>query len=219
MIVTRVEIQAMQYLFKRGRPAIFFEIYLPKKSGFQEPLYNALTEGRKSEAVREYLLENADDIQAMLSRDWPELSDAFSKDFIEQCAADVPKVYVGYSMYEVDGVYFSPDSHLPVEERSQVIRLFFIYEINEEWPEEFISQIRVFLQSPNTQFQPSAHDSPELENAFREVEEWKKHVAVFLIGFVLHRIIAAIRKKPELRQDEIWLTSFWNAIVNRFVPV
>ncbi|NBD16939.1 MAG: hypothetical protein GVY04_12595 [Cyanobacteria bacterium] len=69
----------------------------------------------------------------------------------------------------------------------------------------------MFLQSPNTQFQPSAGDSPKLENAFREVEEWKKHVAVFLIGFVLHRIIVAIRKKPELRQDEIWLTSFWNA--------
>lgn len=208
----------MHYLFKRGLPAIFFEIYLPKKSAFQEPLYNALTEGRDPEVVQHYLTDHATDIQEMLSRDWPELGQAFTPSLIEKCAANIPNVFVGYSIYEVDGVYFNPGSKAPIEERSQVIRIFFVYEIHEDWPDEFASEIKRFLRSSETDLEHYPNQDSEIQTGFAEVEEWKQHIAVFLIGFVIHRIIRAIQKNPDLRQDEIWLTSFWNAIVNRFIP-
>jgi hypothetical protein len=208
----------MRYVFQRGFPAILVEIYLPKKSGFQGVLYKALTAGRNPAAVKKHLKEHTAAIQSMLQTDWPQLEKQVIDDaFIDELAANIKEIYSGYSMYEVDGVFFNAEDE-PVEERTQVIRLWFEYRVDEATPDEVIYEIKRFLRSPSsalTGYTPvDERARPELE----QVEAWLAQVAVFLIGFLVHGIILEIKENRELTQDEIWMTSFWNGTINRFLP-
>ena len=208
-----------KYQFRRGVPALHTEIYLPKKSGFQGALFAALTEGRRPDVIRRHLIKHLKRVKEILQRDWRELTRRLDRAFIDGLAANIDDIFTGYSMYEVDGVYFAPGSDEPSEVRTQVIRLIFEYPIDEVASDELSRDVREFLQAPAsrlTAYQPrDAAHLPQLRHA----EEWLERVGVFLFGFILHRIELAIGENPALLQEEIWVASLGDAVVNKFVPL
>src|SRR3954447_14572795 len=148
----------MEYRFRRGTPAILVEIYLPKKSAFQGALYEALTEGNDPVKLKEHLLAHADKIRSMLHNDWTEAAAHLTESFVDELAASIGDIYRGYSMYEVDGVFFAPGSASPAEERTQVIRIFFEYKLGDEADDGLVDDVKRFLRSPSSslkQFEPA----------------------------------------------------------------
>jgi hypothetical protein len=209
----------MRYVFQRGVPGIYAEIYLPKKTGFQGPLYSALTEGRNPDIIRKHFASYKNRIKEILRKDWPQLESRLNDDFINTLADNIRDIYIGYSMYEVDGVFFSQGSEDPFEERTQVIRLMFEYKIRDEDSNELLTEIKRLLREPSSSVRESyKQTSAESKNGLDKVERWIEQVGAFLFGFVLHRIELAIEQAPQLKQEEIWLTSFWNLVINKFVP-
>jgi hypothetical protein len=90
-----------------------FEIYLPKKLEYQSELYATLRDGHSHEKVTEWLLHRQEHVRPLLP---PLLRHAFGRRLETR-----HRVYYGFSMYEVDGVFF--DGETPMEDRTQVLRL------------------------------------------------------------------------------------------------
>ena len=180
-------------------------------------MFQALTDGRDPAKLRQHLTEHADTIREKLSDDWPAAARALAPALVNELAHNIGTLYGGYSVYEVDGVYFRPDSAAPTEERTQVVRLLFQYRPGEACDAQTLHEIKRYLRDPSNRladFVPAVKKAvPEL----RRVERWIAQVGVFLIGFLLHRVEMAIAANPGLEQDEIWVASFWNAIVNKYV--
>jgi len=207
-----------KYQFRRGVPALHTEIYLPKKSGFQGALFAALTDGRRPEVIRKHLTRHLKRVKEILRRDWRELTRRLDRDFIDELAAHIDDIFTGYSMYEVDGVYFAPGSHEPSEVRTQVIRLIFEYRIDDTADDDLVREIRDFLRARVNRLAGYTPRDPAHVPHLRLAEEWVERVGVFLFGFILHRIELAIADNPDLRQEEIWVASLGDAVVNKFVP-
>ncbi len=94
-------------------PGIHFEIYFPKKIDYQAALYTALRSGHSRSSVVEFLRRQEDHVRPLLL---PALRDRYGARMLT-----MHQVYFGFSMYEVDGVFF--DQSKPLEDRTQVIRL------------------------------------------------------------------------------------------------
>ena len=120
----------IDYRVTPGQPTVQVEIYLPKKAHYQGVLYRTLTEGFDQKQVEQHFRDHHADIALFL---------------IEAGFSDLPiairlpeNYFTGYSMYEVDGVYFSGGGI--VEERTQVIRLLFSRDSGDlkQWLESFV---------------------------------------------------------------------------------
>lgn len=208
----------MRYTFRRGVPAIHAEIYLPKKSGFQGPLYSALTDGRKPEVVHAHFRQHRARIAEILRKEWPGLAGRLDDGFIDALAAGIQGVFIGYSMYEVDGVYFPAGETTPVEERTQVVRLMFEFPVRDDDSADVVAEVKRYLRSEKNALADYTPTRDEFRPRLLDVERWVEQVGAFLFGFVLHRIELAIDADASLRQKEIWLASVWNAVINKFVP-
>ena len=101
-----------------SEPAIFVELYLPKKSYFQGTLYDTLTKGFDLDTVKKHFQDKQEAIQAMLQthQQW--------RDYSDESIQSIEPFYFGYSIYEVDGVFLGKDGR-PIEEKTQVIRFLF----------------------------------------------------------------------------------------------
>ena len=147
------------------------------------------------------------------------------------------RVFFGYSMYEVDGVFFDDKETNPrkqiVEERTQVIRLMFKPDLSEFENMDYkrlATLVKTFLRAPLSHFDSyleyfeksetfgnetlNDHDKNLLEYLAR----WVQRVIIFLIGYVVYEICNEIsslvrNKKIPKYEDEIWVTSFWNLLV------
>jgi hypothetical protein len=129
------------YHFNTFDVGVFIEIYLPKKIRYQGLLYNSLRTGFDFEAVKTHLKspdkftrirEFFEDDEALC-----ELYDFGDSDAIRARVEDMEETFYGYSMYEVDGVFFNKMrfeqrqdeeeriNQFVSEERTQVIRLMF----------------------------------------------------------------------------------------------
>lgn len=150
-----------EYNYEPTEFGIYVEIYLPKRARYQSVLFRTLTDGFNRKKVDNHfndedkdkineikkLLENYDPIKK-----FGELRRNFNKVFSNS------NVYAGYTMYEVDGVFFDEESYAQAleensaknleedtdgadedskilsfiyEEKTQVIRLIFRPPINE----------------------------------------------------------------------------------------
>jgi hypothetical protein len=229
---------------------VFAELYLPKKAHYQGLLYETLTNGFDVEQVRKHLRGKRKQIQAYLggaSQYWeiagrdgrvPEqfLNERFIKRF--------PDLLHGYTMYEVDGVFRSPHTGTVVEERTQIIRLMFITDLDQQFStlgfvndanrESATLLARAYLRSPHwdrdrflrdQKLFASTQDFDDHQAAaiIQLTGEWARYIAVFLFGYVVHDICEGLRQLNQNQmvapEEEIWITFFWNLIINRIRSV
>jgi hypothetical protein len=135
------------YRFNTFDVGVFIEIYLPKKMRYQGVLYESLRTGFDFKKVKEHLTEPDKFVRISEFLEDDEglykLYDSGDRGKIEERVEDMEEAFCGYSIYEVDGVFFNKMSFeqakaenkdetttitvnpFVVEERTQVIRLMF----------------------------------------------------------------------------------------------
>ena len=145
-----------RYRFNRFEPGLFVEIYLPKKIRYQGALYEALRTGFDIDNVKAHLETEAnfEDMIRFL-QDYKELCDIYKWCIRKKSTAKIiervnrmHRVFYGYSLYEVDGVFFNATKYdqakkinakankklsigkFIAEENVQVIRIMFMPDIN-----------------------------------------------------------------------------------------
>jgi hypothetical protein len=222
--------QELGYRVHAGEPAIFVEIYLPKKSDFQGRLYEALTRGFDVQEVKHHFKdpERKERIRELFRRYDPRLScDDGRVDAMRE-------VLFGYSMYEVDGVFRAQGngSRGVYEERNQIIRVVFkpdyggiaersgatLETVREMAGERF----HAYRERNGSVLSDAAGRTSGPEKLVaEELRSWIEDVSLFLFGYVVYELcekIAELRENAHKRpEEEIWLTSFWEMTVNRVV--
>ncbi len=241
---------SLRYELMPLESGVFAELYLPKKAHYQGQLYETLTKGFDVDEVRRHLRGKRKQIQTYLAgatQYWdisgresqsPDqfLNEAFIKRF--------PDLLHGYTMYEVDGVFRSPHTGQVVEERTQIIRLMFITDLDQQFSTlDFIDDsnreaatllARAYLRSPHWDRHRFLEDQKLFASArtFDDRQaaaiigltaEWARFIAVFLFGYVVHDICEGLRKLNQNEmvalEEEIWVTFFWNLIISRIRSV
>lgn len=226
--------EKIPYIFHKGEAGTFVEIYLPKKALYQGTLYTTLTNGFKNKHVIDHFTDNKEMISDVIMEYYPELPELFDK-----FCAKYERVFWGYSMYEVDGVFFNAKkrklSKQISEERTQVIRLMFKPNLSKYKKMEYtrmITLVKTFFQAPlsKTDYYLDHYKKSYLlgNEKFTKKEiallkylgEWVQRVIIFTIGYVVYEICReiSILKKDKMiseYEEEIWVTSFWNLLVHR----
>lgn len=211
------------YRLARSEPGIYTELYLPKRAQFQGALFEALTQGFRFEQVRRHFLdlEKRPQINALLEV-YPGLA-GYSDARIEA----LQPFEWGYSVYQVDGVYYSAEQDRAMEESTQVIRIMFQPDLNRLRrdpeldhlaPQDLIDRVAQVLREVG---QSNSADEPD--PATRKVRQflghWKDDIALFLFGYLVFEIADRIRELHAQNEtpleEEIWVTSFWNLEVSR----
>ena len=218
---------SIRYAFNPSEHGIFVEIYLPKKAEFQGTLYQALTEGFDIELVRKHFQTKRERIDAFLQGHYS----------CEGRIETMQQVFYGYSMYEVDGVYYDSKNKKTFEERNQVIRVMFkpyLEGVNlEALPVDRLQTItKLFVRHagktesfpadhPQVYLNASDEDKAMISKLLIHLEAWKYDVALFVLGYIVFEICERIQElgmvKGKEAEEEILVTSFWNLTVNRIV--
>jgi len=218
---------SIRYAFNPSEHGIFVEIYLPKKAEFQGTLYQALTEGFDIEMVRKHFQAKRERIDAFLQGHYS----------CEGRIETMQQVFYGYSMYEVDGVYYDSKNKKTFEERNQVIRVMFKPNLEGVnlgvLPVDRLQTItKLFVRhAGKTESFPADHPQVYLNVSEAEraminklltyLEAWKYDVALFVLGYIVFEICERIEElgmvKGKDAEEEILVTSFWNLTVNRIV--
>jgi hypothetical protein len=216
------------YEFNPSEAGILVEIYLPKRAEYQETLYQALTEGFEVEKVKAYLWKRRRDIKAFLKNHY--IHEGLTKDKVDK----LKQMFSGYSMYEVDGVFYNRKTREIIEERTQVIRLIFrpnfsrfskdipVKRIIKEYL-RFTGSRDEFLVEYLSRNELSLKDRKKVARLISHLQNWERDVALFVFGYVIYEICFRIKKLNDEMgrkvEEEIWITSFWNLILNRVVRV
>ena len=228
---------SIAYKYNRFDPGIFMELYLPKKAEYQGILYDTLTGG--------FLI---DDVRSHLKSKWTEICQLMSGRYTSKISSldqldKILSVFYGYSMYEVDGVFFNHNTKGVVEERTQVIRLMFRFDINDvvqsggsegseiehriakAVADDYLSCLTdkpafLGLNSGTYRQRWPAHTS-FIEKLVSHLEQWEFSMVMFILGYVTFKLCEQIKflhqttsRSPE---EEIWITSFWNLRINRII--
>jgi len=221
------------YHYKVYESSIFVELYLPKKAHYQGALYKALTKGFKIEAVKRHFRKYREEIIELMKGYYI----AGGMEERLEKIDDLPEFYKGYSMYEVDGVFY--DEGVTFEEKTQVIRIFFRPNLKEvrritksmdkrksAWLVKRALQIdrgeRTREQLLEELSQAGKIDPEEKEvtrQLITHINNWKADVGLFVFGYLIFKICSRIKKlnkkTPAQMEREIWLASFWDCDVNR----
>jgi len=207
----------MPYQFQPYLPGVFVELYLPKKSMYQGMVYEALTEGFDFQKVREHFLDESkrEKIYKLLQT-YDEVKN------IEERIDKIEPFYWGYSMYEVDGVFFDPEKGIE-EERTQIVRIMFLPNMrtmHQLVPDMEYKRLRwavkkILRADRNEREKLKQHHSRLVDY----LNKWKGDVGLFLFGYVIFKLCSRINEVKSAPGDdlekEIWLTSFWNLEVNK----
>jgi hypothetical protein len=212
-----IDNDGMPYQFQAYQPGVFVELYLPKKSMYQGMLYEALTDGFNFEKVKRHFSDEAkrEKIYHLLET-YDELKN------IEKRINEIEPFYWGYSMYEVDGVFFDPEKGIE-EERTQIIRIMFLPKmeaVQQLVPDMDYGKLR---RAVNRILKADRDDREELREYHPQLVEylnkWRGDVGLFLFGYVIFKLCSRINEVKADAEDElekeIWLTSFWNLQVNK----
>ncbi|HKO62819.1 MAG TPA: hypothetical protein VJV03_16765 [Pyrinomonadaceae bacterium] len=210
------------------------EIYLPKKANFQGTLYETLTQGFDLEVVKAHFNNPLKE---------PRIKDLLNRyhtisQYDARMIDDFQRVFFGYSLYEVDGVFTG--SRGIIEERVQAIRIIFKPDYDylfdnfrlSKIEKENNSQIRVIVRrflrfsSPDVSAFIEGLDKDENFEVKREllqfVDKWIEYTCLFVFGYLVYEICAKITLlyhedniDLDKIEEEVWVTSFWNLGVNR----
>lgn len=228
------------YRFNSSETGIFVEIYLPKKARFQGTLHDTLTKGFNPAYVKKHFRnpKKRTKIKQLLEK--YERITSYTNEMID----DLEEVFFGYSIYEVDGVFLKTGRDSPevtrvnrksrarviTEERTQIIRIMFKPDLETFLKEhkdrrgDINSLTRDYLRRSGTHdVFVENHNLDELQmEVVIYLRKWVGDVGLFLFGYIIYEICAKILKlfkqgKLDLDQveDEIWVTSLWNLIINK----
>lgn len=205
----------MPYQFQSYVPGVFVEIYLPKKSMYQGMLYESLIEGFDFEKVKKHFLDESKRAKIyQLLKDYDEVKN------IEERVEKIEPFYWGYSMYEVDGVFFDIDKGIE-EERTQVVRIMFlpnlkaIYKLVPEMePVDLRRAVKRILKADRDERERLKEYHPQVVDY---LNKWKGDLGLFLFGYIIFKLCVRINEANDESdlEKEIWLTSFWNIEVNK----
>lgn len=235
----------LHYQMFRGEAGVFAELYLPKKAHYQGVLYDTLTEGFSIDRVRSHFIEHRFDVENYLAdaKILYNLSDLAEPEDIQLtpvAVENMPDLFFGYSMYEVDGVFRGKSqSQVVVEERTQVIRMMFRFDVDRclsdldlsstekdsanlageaylrshHWRRDLFN--RDYLQLPS-----AGLTAQQLDQITIRVARWARYICIFVFGFIVFKVCKRINElfANELLdhpEEEIWVTFFWNLVINR----
>jgi len=218
------------YEFTPSEGGIFVEIYLPKRSEYQGTLYEALTEGFKVTKVRDHFRNNGEDVRGFLK-------DHYADEYTDAKVENMSQVFFGYSMYEVDGVFWDDDIEEIIEERTQVIRIIFrpnFDQIPSDFPHRKKARIvkdylrysggrENFASEYLENKEVSSEDRLSIKRITDYLRAWECEVALFTFGYIVYEICKRIQKINEEQgqkiEKEIWVTSLWNLSINRVLSL
>ncbi|RJQ36867.1 hypothetical protein C4552_03195 [Candidatus Parcubacteria bacterium] len=147
----------------------------------------------------------------------------------------------GWSMYEADGVFSSEETGQVYDERTQVIRLIFrlessftevaraaecsdVLQVIIRWVMDMprVNGILPWSQGEQSRFFAQHGQWPAAKRAFaeqhyealaKEVQKWVDDTGLFVFGYLIRRFWQVVVTR-QLREEEIWAVSFWNAHLN-----
>ena len=150
--------------------------------------------------------------------------------------------FKGWSMYEVDGMFLNEETNMLNEERTQVIRILFrpptaflleasqrrCYDVHKaitDWviadPRRLDGQ-RAWSRQEKSRFVASLEPWPRQKREFvqeyfepiaKEVSKWVDDCALFGFGYLVRNFWNEVLATGR-REDEIWITSFFNLNIN-----
>lgn len=136
--MVETQLEEPRYVFSRGESSIFTEIYFPRHAAYQAPIFTALQKGYSPQVVREYLMDYAGGLLVELVA-YPHLFDPYryrrrqpreKGTELQQAEARIAMYrspFRGWSLYQVDGVFFNRRGRV-YEEAAQVVRIMFLEE-------------------------------------------------------------------------------------------
>lgn len=247
------EIQPI-YLFTRGEGGIFAELYFPKKVEYQSTIYTSLQVGYQEQRVRDYLTFNAESLLTELAG-YVDLLNPYqygtvqrpetSETPVEQAQKRIEMYsspFRGWSMYEVDGMFFNRQGRI-YEERTQVIRLMFRFRSSYTRQARRVNAIDVLrsillssiserglLATENVwdersrQHYLATHEPWQdarkrrfAERYYiricREVGKWIDDCALFIFGYLVRAFSQEVLERARV-EEEIWVMSFSNMTLN-----
>lgn len=216
------------YKFRRGEGGIFVEIYLPKKPEFQGRLYDTLTKGFKIENVKDHF--NDPEKKPGIRRLLKDYRDVVQFLGTPEEVRTFPSVLKGYSMYEVEGVFY--DSRNEIQgELTQVVRIMFrpdLRKLLSKYKHKDAARIinrtaKKYLRYPggHQAFERSGKFTPMEREVVKHVAKWANYVGLFIFGYLVYEICEQItllcsegKMEWDDAENEIWVTSFWNLVIN-----
>jgi hypothetical protein len=135
-------------------------------------------------------------------------------------------------MYEVDGAFLGRDAGV-YEERSQVLRLFFRYAVDDATRRDpdRLYWVKTFFRSPASsveEFSRLGGAAAAPRDLLERLDAWVNYVWLVVHGFILYRICGCVdavsraerhSKRDALPhyQEEIWVMSSWTYSISRAV--
>lgn len=230
------------YQVRPAEPGILTEIFLAKRAEFQSGLYQTLTAGLRRDHLRSHFLEadprKRERIRKFLDSGWTVRNPGYTDEEIRE----FPRLFFGYSLYEVDGVFLKTrdgqatpedrdEEYRLEEERAQVIRIIFRYDSG-HLPTKVVEFCRAALRDPLSEIGTLGENypdlaprmDPEVTAELERLDRWIRYAGLFLFGYLIFEICETIigcetvrygqRDLIDLRQDEVWVTSLWNLNMN-----
>ncbi|OGZ53675.1 MAG: hypothetical protein A3B25_01360 [Candidatus Ryanbacteria bacterium RIFCSPLOWO2_01_FULL_48_26] len=240
------------YLFGRSERGFFAEVYFPKKVAYQGTIFRALEDGYNEKIVKQYLIERIEILLTELPEYPANVFDPYrygtlegstesKKEKVQKRIDMYTSPFKGWSMYEVDGMFF-PEGHI-AEERTQIVRLLFRFtsphvELAQEHKCEdvlrtilyFVIETRghllgemVWSETRKQQFL-AMHEWKEQESKRKFAEEnfvriaqatlkWIDDCILFIFPYLVRKFSEEVLERG-LVEDEIWATSFFDLTLN-----
>lgn len=247
-------IQPTRYFLNSNDAGILTEVYFPKRAAYQGAIFSALRTGFYEQQVIDYLQTHAAALLEEL-RDWSEILDplkytdavppprpALGVDDARARIQMYRSVFKGYSMYTVDGVFFSDQTQTIYEEATQVVRLVFRFECPRDL-EAADPQYKDILRSlcywlvnyklrldhhyswaptererflAEHRHWPAPHRdyaAAHFEAIAKQVEKWADDCGLFILGFLVRKFSENVLQQ-NLLEEEIWVVSSFDSCIN-----
>lgn len=243
------------YLFTRGEGVILAEVYFPKKVEYQSIIFDSLKDGYQEQDVKRYLHDNAESLLIELAG-YANLFNPYQygtlaiPEAVESTVAQARKriemyksPFRGWSMYEVDGMFFNRRGRV-YEERTQVIRLMFrfgrssyVRQAKRANAADVLRSIILLAISTrgllateeswnetNRQRYMTLHE-PWLDpmrkrfaeryygRICREVGKWIGDCVLFIFGYLVREFSQKVLAADRI-EEEIWVMSFFDMTLN-----
>jgi hypothetical protein len=204
----------ISYKLHQDMPGLYFEVYLPieslfdnsssmtRESDFKKKLNEILVGGfNYKDILKPHFTVNSSSIQSFLSDNCSDL-----KNFDSDQAKLTEEIFGGFSIYMVEGGWWSTEKKEIVQEPTCTLRLFFRPDY-EGMSKKFNSKITEILPIAakfieNEFMEENVYD-PQIIDYLRN---WENAVRLFLFGYLLYKV-ADINLLNENRESEILVIS------------
>lgn len=208
------------YMLLQAEPTLNVEIFLPKKDIFQGVLHDTLRQGLSVENVKNHFL--ASDVKNGVV------------DYLRKCNIlnfytddtinNFPEIFGGYSLSEVDGIFAGGAGRI-YNERTQIVKLIFRLDMD-ALLQKFPDQKRLLSIINNETINNYIEDNDgkcegSKDSESHELRKWLSYIRLFVFGYVIYNICQHIHNVSmsglDDIEEEIWVTSTVNTLLNRVV--